>query len=93
MRHWSSAVASPIELARYECCSTPSACPRCRRRASSWVAVQVPMDQGENSLDMLEHLTRDKPFECAKPRAAVASSRLQGLAALSGSALTADGSS
>ena len=51
------------------------------------------MDQGENSLDMLEHLTRDKPFECAKPRAAVASSRLQGLAALSGSALTADGSS
>eukprot|EP00892_Ulva_mutabilis_P009379 jgi/Ulvmu1/6813/UM031_0016.1 len=26
----------------------------------------VPMDKGENSLDMLQHLTRDKQFECAE---------------------------
>eukprot|EP00892_Ulva_mutabilis_P009378 jgi/Ulvmu1/6812/UM031_0015.1 len=25
----------------------------------------VPMDKGENSLDMLQHLTRDQQFECA----------------------------
>ena len=39
--------------------SAARACPG----SSQILHLQVPMDQGKHSLDMLEHLTRDRAFE------------------------------
>ena len=49
----------------YACCNRDAASP-CGTVCS---CVQVPMDQGEHALQMLEHLTRDQPFFPSKREA------------------------